>query len=316
MKELSEYNSSYRYIPIIAGPTASGKSSLAIELALKINGEIISCDSMQIYKGLDIGTAKVTKEEQSLVPHHMIDIVDPDAVFSVNDFALRTVNVIEDILKRGKMPVLCGGTGQYVTALYEGIKYVDEPVDKKIIDDLYAEYDTNGIDDIYDKLQSIDPVASAKIHKNNTRRVIRAYAVYLSTGKTFTWWNENSKNEGPVYPFKLFTLDYDRSIIYDRINKRVDQMIEEGLIDEAKTLYDSGKLERSTAKQAIGYKELFDYFEGTCSLDKSIYEIKLRSRHYAKRQLTWFRYMEKRHIINIDDVPTTLNYIIDQISKE
>ena len=313
MKVLSGYNVPYSYIPIIAGPTASGKSSLAIELALKIGGEIVSCDSMQIYKGLDIGTAKVTPEEQRLVPHHLIDITDPGVIFSVNDFTMHAYKAIEDILKRGKMPILCGGTGQYISALYEGIRYVDEPVDKKIIDDLYDRYEKEGIDIIYDELQKTDPVASSKIHKNNTRRVIRAYAVFLSTGKTFTWWNENSKKSGPEYPYKLFTLDYDRNIIYDRINKRVDIMIEQGLVEEARKVYSEGNILNSTARQAIGYKELFDYFDGKCTLEESVYDIKLRSRHYAKRQLTWFRYMEKRHVINVNDVPTTIDYIINEI---
>lgn len=313
MKVLSDYNVPYSYIPIIAGPTASGKSSLAIELAQKIGGEIVSCDSMQIYKGLDIGTAKVTPEEQRLVPHHLIDITDPGVIFSVNDFTMHAYKAIEDILKRGKMPILCGGTGQYISALYEGIRYVDEPVDKKIIDDLYERYEKEGIDIIYDELQKIDPVASSKIHKNNTRRVIRAYAVFLSTGKTFTWWNENSKKSGPEYPYKLFTLDYDRNIIYDRINKRVDIMIEQGLVEEARKVYSEGNILNSTARQAIGYKELFDYLDGKCTLEESVYDIKLRSRHYAKRQLTWFRYMEKRHVINVNDVPTTIDYIINEI---
>ncbi|MCR5617522.1 MAG: tRNA (adenosine(37)-N6)-dimethylallyltransferase MiaA [Clostridiales bacterium] len=313
MKVLSDYNVPYSYIPIIAGPTASGKSSLAIELAQKIGGEIVSCDSMQIYKGLDIGTAKVTPEEQRLVPHHLIDITDPGVIFSVNDFTMHAYKAIEDILKRGKMPILCGGTGQYISALYEGIRYVDEPVDKKIIDDLYERYEKEGIDIIYDELQKIDPVASSKIHENNTRRVIRAYAVFLSTGKTFTWWNENSKKSGPEYPYKLFTLDYDRNIIYDRINKRVDIMIEQGLVEEARKVYSEGNILNSTARQAIGYKELFDYLDGKCTLEESVYDIKLRSRHYAKRQLTWFRYMEKRHVINVNDVPTTVNYIINEI---
>ena len=227
MKSLENYNVPFKYIPIIAGPTASGKSSLAIKLAQKINGEIISCDSMQIYRKLDIGTAKVTKEEQELVPHHMVDILNPDESFSVNDFALKAIEVIEDILKRGKLPVLCGGTGQYISALYYGIKYVDEPIDQKIIDDLYKEAEEHGIDRIYDELVRIDPVAASKIHKNNTRRVIRAYAVYLSTGKNFSWWNENSKTDGPVFPFKLFAIDHDRSILYERINSRVDLMIED-----------------------------------------------------------------------------------------
>ena len=313
MKVLSDYNVPYSYIPIIAGPTASGKSSLAIELAQKIGGEIVSCDSMQIYKGLDIGTAKVTPEEQRLVPHHLIDITDPGVIFSVNDFTMQAYKAIEDILKRGKMPILCGGTGQYISALYEGIRYVDEPVGKKIIDDLYDRYKKEGIDIIYDELQKTDPVASSKIHRNNTRRVIRAYAVYLSTGKTFTWWNENSKKSGPEYPYKLFTLDYDRNIIYDRINKRVDIMIEQGLVEEARKVYSEGNILNSTARQAIGYKELFDYFDGKCTLEESVYDIKLRSRHYAKRQLTWFRYMEKRHVINVNDVPTTIDYIINEI---
>lgn len=313
MKELKEYNVDYSYIPIIAGPTASGKSSLAISLAQKIDGEIISCDSMQIYKTLDIGTAKVTKEEQAMAPHHMIDIVDPDVSFSVSDFVCKALEMIEDILKRGKMPILCGGTGQYISALYDGIKYVDEPIDQKIVDSLYEETEKDGIDDIYSKLEKADPEAAQKIHKNNTRRVIRAYAVYLATGKTQTQWNKESKSEGPMYPFKLFTLDYDRNIIYDRINKRVDQMIEEGLVDEVRHIYDSTDILNSTARQAIGYKELFDYLDDECTLERSIYEIKLRSRHYAKRQLTWFRYMKDRHIINIDDIPATLNYIIDQI---
>lgn len=313
MNNLSNYNLPYSYIPIIAGPTASGKSSLAIDVAKEISGEIISCDSMQIYKYLDIGTAKVTREEQKIVPHHMIDIIEPDTSFSVNDFTVMALDKIENLLTYGKMPVLCGGTGQYISSLYYGIKYVDQPVEQKIIDDLYAEFDSKGIDEIFSKLQEIDPEAAANMHKNNTRRVIRAYAVYLSTGKTFTWWNENSKKEGPKYPYKLFAINHDRAILYERINKRVDIMIENGLIDEVGHIKDTHMLDNSTAKQAIGYKELFDYFDGNCTLDEAIYEIKLRSRHYAKRQLTWFRYMENIILIDPNDIDNATEIILKEI---
>lgn len=313
MRSLEEFNVPYSYIPIIAGPTASGKSSLAIELAQTINGEIISCDSMQIYKRLDIGTAKVTKEEQAIVPHHMIDILEPDEDYSVNDFVNKALSCIEDILSRDKMPVLCGGTGQYISALYQGIKYVTEPIDQNVIDSLFKEAEESGIDRIYNELLKIDPVAANNMHKNNTRRVVRAYAVYICTGKTFTWWNENSKSEGPRYPFKLYAINHERSILYDRINKRVDIMINEGLLDEVKRLYDEHLLDNSTAKQAIGYKELFNYFKGLCTLEEAVYDIKLRSRHYAKRQLTWFRYIDGLELIESSELQNAVNYIINEI---
>lgn len=314
MIDIREYVD-YDHIPIIAGPTASGKSSLAISVALKTGGEIISCDSMQIYKGLDIGTAKVSVEEQKLVPHHMIDIVEPNFTFSVNDFKLRAEKIITDLLKEHKLPILCGGTGQYISALYEGIKYVDEPVDQSIIDSLYEEIDSNGIDEVYDKLLSIDPLACEKIHKNNTRRVVRAYAVYLGTGKTFSWWNENSKKSGPAFPFKLFSYDIDRAVLYDRINKRVNLMMVNGLLEETEKLYESHVMDRSTARQAIGYKELFDYYSGECDLERAEYEIKLRSRHYAKRQLTWFRYMKDLILLDPSDEGKAGERIIDEISR-
>ena len=314
MIDIREYVD-YDHIPIIAGPTASGKSALAISLALKTGGEIISCDSMQIYKGLDIGTAKVTSEEQKLVPHHMIDIVEPDATFSVNDFKIRAEKIIMDLLNEHKLPVLCGGTGQYISALYEGIRYVDEPVDQSIIDSIYEEIDLKGIDEVYDKLRKIDPLACEKIHKNNTRRVVRAYAVFLGTGKTFSWWNENSKKTGPSFPFKLFSYDIDRALLYDRINKRVDLMIEQGLLEETEKLYRSHVMDGSTAGQAIGYKELFDHYSGDCDLERAVYEIKLRSRHYAKRQLTWFRYMKGLILLDPSDKEKATDRIIDEISR-
>ena len=298
MKNLRDYEMNIDYIPIIAGPTASGKSALALDLCQDIQGELFSCDSMQIYRKLDIGTAKATVEEQKLVKHHLIDIIDPKDSFSVNDYLNIAYKEIEESLKNKIIPVFCGGTGQYVSSLYKGIKYVDEPVDTSIVDELYKEFDENGIDALYDELTSVDPVAVLNIHKNNTRRVIRALAVYKSTGKTFTYWNEHSKLEGPQYPFKVFVIDMDRSILYERINSRVDVMINDGLIEEVRKLYSETDILNSTAQQAIGYKELFEYFDGTKTLDEAVYEIKLRSRHYAKRQMTWFRYLDGTVKIN------------------
>ena len=312
MIDLKEHGIPYSYIPIIAGPTASGKSDLAINVALKVKGEIISCDSMQIYKSLDIGTAKVTPEEQQIVKHHMIDIIEPTQNYSVNDFVHEASRIMNELISEGILPVLCGGTGQYISTFCEGLKYVDQKIDKSVLDEINREVETVGIDRIYDELCKIDPIAAEKIHKNNTRRVIRAYAVYKGTGKTFTWWNQNSRNEGPKFPFKLFCLERDRALLYDRINLRVDKMLDAGLEEEVKRLHESHVLDGVTARQAIGYKELLDYYEGKCTREEAIYNIKLRSRHYAKRQLTWFRYMDYKIDIDPDD-PKSLDLILETI---
>lgn len=289
-------------IPIITGPTASGKSASAIKLCQMTDGELISCDSMQIYKHLDVGTAKATAVEQSLVPHHMIDIVEPGDSYNVSNFVEDCYKVIEDILGRGKYPVLCGGTGQYISALKDGINFEDDPDADKVTERLYEEYKTNGIEDIYRRLAAADPDEAVKIHPNNTRRVIRALAVYEATGKTKTQRNLDSRKEGPKYNFALFEIDYedDRSILYDRINLRVDKMMEEGLEKEARYLYSLPIDRKSTCCQAIGYKEflpLIDNEPGS-SLERVAYEIKLNTRHYAKRQLTWFRYINDINKIN------------------
>ena len=298
MVDLSEFLDVYKKIPIICGPTASGKSGLALALCEATGGELVSCDSMQIYRGLDIGTAKDTPEEQLRVRHHMIDIVDPDATYSVSDFVRDASSSIQDILNRGKLPVLCGGTGQYITALYKGLEFGSEGIDDAIVDSLYEEYENDGIDGIYSKLQSVDPEAAEKIHPNNTRRVIRAYAVYLDSGITFTEKNKRSTATGPQFPFVLVQPGWDRSVLYDRVNMRVDEMISLGLVDEARWLFENYKDSGSTCLQAIGYKELFPYIKGEIGIDKAAYDIKLNTRHYAKRQLTWFRYME----VNVVDM--------------
>lgn len=293
-----------RIIPIITGPTASGKSAVALKLCELTGGELISCDSMQIYKGLDVGTAKPTEEEQRLVPHHMIDIVEPGMYYSVSSFVEDCYACIEDILSRGKLPVLCGGTGQYISALKDGISFEDDPKADEETEKLYEEFRKDGINGIYQRLVDVDPESASKIHPNNTRRVIRALAVYLASGKTKTQRNAESRKEGPRYRFELFEINYedDRSILYDRINRRVDIMMDMGLEKEARYLYSLPIDRKSTCCQAIGYKEflpLIDNEPGS-SAERAAYEIKLNTRHFAKRQLTWFRYIDGIHMIDRD----------------
>lgn len=314
MKDLSQYLPEYKSLPIIAGPTASGKSDIAMHLAEKTGGEIVSCDSMQIYKGLDIGTAKPTKEDQAAVPHHMIDIVDPNVSYSVSDYSSDAIREIEDILSRGRLPIICGGTGQYVSALFNGTKFGEDSDSESVINELYERFDSEGIDGIYEELSKVDPEAAAKIHPNNTRRVIRAYAVYLDSGVTFTEKNKRSHSEGPLYPFMIFCPDMPRDILYDRINRRVDIMVEHGLVEEARWLLTNYEKTGATALQAIGYKELFPYIKNERDLDSCIYEIKLNSRHYAKRQLSWFRYMSKNDI-DLSKCDKSMVEILGQLEK-
>lgn len=283
----------YSYIPVIAGPTASGKSALALEICRVADGELVCADSMQIYKDLDIGTAKDTKEEIGGVPHYMTDIVEPGTDFSVYDYVSAALPVIKDILERGKLPVVCGGTGQYISALLYGLDYGagDEKGDIEATRELEEEFEKNGIDGIYKRLQEVDPEAAQAIHPNNTRRVIRALAVYKAQGITFTEKNRRSKLNGPEYPFKVFMIDWDREILYDRINKRVGIMIDQGLVEEAKKLKAKNVDRTSTCWQAIGYKEMLNYLNGEETLEQAADRIRIGTRHYAKRQLTWFRNM-------------------------
>ena len=307
-------------IPIITGPTASGKSAVALKLCEMIGGELVSCDSMQIYKGLDVGTAKATSEEQAKIPHHMIDIVEPGENYNVSMFVEDCYKAIEDILERGKTPVLCGGTGQYISALKDGLNFEDDPKADEVTDSLYEEYKAHGIDDIYRRLVESDPESASKIHPNNTRRVIRALAVYEATGKTKTQRNIDSRKEGPKFNFVLFTIDYedDRSILYDRINRRVDIMMEEGLEKEARFLYSLPIDRKSTCCQAIGYKEFLPFIDNEpgSSLERVRYEIKLNTRHYAKRQLTWFRYINDIHKIDRNlSVEAQAQSVIDVLNR-
>ena len=274
----------------VAGPTASGKSALALELCKRLGGELVSLDSMQIYKGLDIGTAKPTKAEQAEVRHHMIDICDPREKFSAADFAERAHGVIADIRSRGKRVVLCGGTGLYLDTVLGRLDFGEIESNEKLRRELIAFAEKNGADALYDRLVKIDPQAAEKIHKNNVRRVARAIEIYELTGKTKTEHDREAISDSP-YDSLIIGLDYnDREVLYNRINRRVDLMIDAGLETEVRSLLSEGLLSAdSTAGQAIGYKEMLGYIAGACTLEDAIEKIKLGTRRYAKRQLTWLR---------------------------
>lgn len=272
----------------VVGPTASGKTAFAIETALKRNGEIVSCDSMQIYKYMDIGTAKATKEEQETVPHHMIDFVHPDTDYSVADFVKDARLAIDDILSRGKMPVLCGGTGLYFDSIINNVEFSEEKCDEKYRAELFEIAQKEGNLAVHKLLEAIDPIEAEKVHPNNLKRVIRALEICKTCGMTKTEADKLAVRE-PLYNAKIYGMDMDRERLYDRINRRVDIMIKDGLLDEVEALLEMGIRRDSTAMQAIGYKEILEYFDEKCTLDDAIDKIKQESRRYAKRQITWFK---------------------------
>ena len=272
---------------VICGPTASGKTALSIELAKKINGEIISCDSMQIYKDMDIGTAKVTQEEMQGIKHYLVDFVSPDERYSVADFKKDAKIAIKEILSKGKTPIVVGGTGLYVDSLIYEIEYPQIEFDEEYRKKLEEQADKEGLEKLYEKAKQIDPEAVTKISKNDKKRIIRILEIYHSTGKTKTEQEEESRKQ-LEYDYKVFAIDWDREKLYERINKRVDIMLEQGLIEEVQNIKQKYS-KFPTAMQGLGYKEVVDYLEGKYSQEEMIEKIKMETRRYAKRQLTWFR---------------------------
>ena len=274
---------------VIVGPTASGKTALSIELAKKINGEIISCDSMQIYKKMNIGSAKPTIEEMQGIKHYMIDIVEPDERFSVAEYKKRAEQAIEEILLKEKVPIVVGGTGLYADSLIYGIEYPDIEFDELFRKKLEQQASTEeGLEELYNRAKKIDSKAIEKISRNDKKRIIRILEIYHSTGKTKTEIEIESRKNEVKYDYKVYAIDMDRQILYERINKRVDLMIENGLIDEVKNLLKEYK-SFPTAMQGLGYKEVVEYLEGKMTKEEMIDKIKQETRRYAKRQLTWFR---------------------------
>lgn len=287
----------------IGGPTASGKTSLSVELAKAWNGEIISADSMQIYKGLDIGTAKATPEEQQGIPHHLVDILSPEQRFSAADFVERAQQCIEEIVQRGKLPIVVGGTGLYIESLLKGVQFTKEEFDPNLRNKLEQEAALYGVEEMHRRLQQIDPEYAATLHPNNQGRVLRAIELYLQTGTTMTEQRKNSLPPQQPYNSLLLVLGCEnRQTLYDRINLRVDQMVQQGLEQEARYVYQH-KHTFATAAQAIGYKEFFPYFEQQQTLEESVEQLKQATRKYAKRQLTWFRRMEGVHWLQLDQNP-------------
>ncbi|MBR5308903.1 MAG: tRNA (adenosine(37)-N6)-dimethylallyltransferase MiaA [Clostridia bacterium] len=285
----------------IVGPTASGKTSLSIALAKKYGGEIISADSMQFYRCMNIGTAKPDMAERDGIPHRMIDILDITESFSVSDFCERCDREVQEVQNLGKLPIMCGGTGFYVDSFLDGIKFGQFENDPELRDRLYKELDEVGIDAMYERLCSVDPENT--VDRHNPKRVIRALEVYELTGKTLGEWNAESKLEPPKHQSLIIGLRYnDRERLYERINKRVDIMLEMGLLDEVKQLISMGIKDTVTAGQAIGYKEYYPYFDGTMTLEECTEKLKQESRKYAKRQMTWFKRNPKIKWIDLDDI--------------
>ncbi|QDP40259.1 tRNA (adenosine(37)-N6)-dimethylallyltransferase MiaA [Radiobacillus deserti] len=274
-------------VVVVVGPTAVGKTALSVEIAKAFNGEVISGDSMQIYKGMDIGTAKVTEAEQQGIPHYMIDIKEPAESFSVAEFQTLVEGYIEDISQRGKLPVIAGGTGLYIQAALYGYEFSETKRDDTYQKKIEKEIEQNGVDAVYERLKSVDPIQAHKIHPNNQRRLVRALEVYDRTGQTMTDNHEKQKAESQYEPI-LIGLEMERSRLYERINLRVDQMIEQGLMEEVEYFFNNG-YEHSQSMKAIGYKEFIPYFKGDQSKEQAVELLKRNSRRYAKRQMTWFK---------------------------
>ena len=276
-------------IAVVVGPTASGKTALSVELALRFGGEVVSADSMQIYRKLNIGTAKPTQEEMRGVPHHMLDVADPGESYSVSRYEQEASACVEDILSRGKLPIVCGGTGLYIDALIRGGGFLESGVDTGLRAALEQEWDELGGEAMLAKLKSFDPASAERLHLNDKKRIIRAVEVYLQTGITITEHNARTAALPPRYDAVMIGLRTEpRQILYDRIDRRVTKMLETGLEEEARALLESGDL-AGTAAQAIGYKEMLAYFRGEATLEEAADLIRQKSRNYAKRQLTWFQ---------------------------
>lgn len=289
-------------IIVIVGPTAVGKTYVSIELAKKLGTEIISADSMQIYKGMDVGTAKIKTEEMQGIKHHMIDLVYPDENYSVSDFKREAEKNIDEIISRGKVPVIVGGSGLYVNSLIYDLDFSNAKSNEKLRDYYTYYHKEHGEDALYEKLKKIDPESAEKIHKNNVKRVIRALEVYDLTGRKFSETNTDIRKKSSKYDFILIGLSMDRKILYERINERVDKMINEGLVEEVKSLLDKGFEKNLISMQAIGYKEIIEFLEGNITFEEAVNILKQNTRHFAKRQFTWFLKDENVKWFDIEDV--------------
>lgn len=300
---------------VIVGPTASGKTVLSIELAKKINGEIVSCDSMQIYKDMDIGSAKPTQEERQGIKHYLIDVARPDERFSVAEYKKQAEKAIEEILLKGKIPIVIGGTGLYADSLIYGIEYQEIEFDEKYRKELEKQAESaEGLKELYNKAKEIDKEAIKKISENDKKRIIRVLEIFHKTGKTKTQLEAESRKNEVKYDYKVFAINMDRQVLYDRINKRVDIMIENGLIQEVEKLLKKYRT-FPTAMQGLGYKEVVQYLTKELTKDEMIDKIKQESRRYAKRQLTWFKKnKETVWLDGLKSVENNISIILEEIN--
>ena len=301
---------------VICGPTASGKTALSIELAKRINGEIVSADSMQIYKDMDIGSAKVTEDEMQGIKHYLIDCVYPNERYSVANYKLDAKAAIEEIIQKDKTPIVVGGTGLYIDSLIYEIEYKDIQINEEYRRELEEIREKQGLEVLYKKALEIDPKAMEKISPNDFKRITRILEIYEATGKTKTEQEAESRLNEIPYDYKVFAINYEREKLYERINKRVDIMLEKGLIDEVKALLEKYS-EFPTAMQGLGYKEVKQYLDGELTKEEMIEKIKQESRRYAKRQFTWFR--KNKQTIWIDgqaDIEDNINIILEESNIE
>ncbi len=305
-----------RPLIILTGPTAVGKTKLSIDLAKAMGGEIVSADSIQVYRHMDIGSAKVTKSEMGGVPHHLIDVLDPTEEFNVVIFQKMAKEAVEGILNRGHIPVVVGGTGFYIQALAYDIDFTENDQDRTLRLELERIAGEKGGEYLHKMLEEVDPAAADQIHANNIKRVIRAIEFYRQTGTRISEHNEAERKKSSPYQLFYYVLNTRRSILYNRVERRVEQMMEQGLLEEVKKLAAMGCARDMVSMQGLGYKELLDHLEGRCTLEEAVYTIKRDTRHFAKRQLTWFKREKDVRWLNLPDFHDNLTEVLDHILQE
>ncbi len=288
---------------ILTGPTAVGKTALSIKLAKAVNGEIISADSMQVYKYMDIGTAKIEKDEMQGVKHYLIDVLSPEEEFNIVKFQTLAKEAIEEIYAKEKIPIIVGGTGFYIQSLVYDIDFKENDGDKTIRESLEVEADLIGPDAMHEKLKRIDPKAAEVIHPNNIKKVIRALEFFKQTGELISLHNEEERKKESPYNFSYFVLNQSRDVLYERINRRIDKMVEMGLLKEVEFLKEKGYDKSLVSMQGLGYKEILDYLDGSLTLEEAIYILKRDTRHFAKRQVTWFKREKEVIWLSKDECP-------------
>lgn len=308
-----------RPLIILTGPTAVGKTALSIGLAKAVDGEIISADSMQVYRKMNIGTAKIQQSEMQGVKHHLIDILDPGEDFNVVLFKKYALEAMKDIYSRGKIPVVVGGTGFYIQALLYDINFEDNDNDMSYREELQTLAAEHGNSYIHDMLAGVDPESAEKIHENNVKRVIRALEFYKKTGTKISEHNEAESQKESPYNFEYFVLNDDRQKLYDRIDRRIDIMLEDGLLDEVRSLVDEGYSRDLVSMQGLGYKEMIDYIQERYTLDEAVYTLKRDTRHFAKRQVTWFKREKQVTWVNkneFDSEADILSFMIERLREK